>query len=80
MSIVSTIDLASLPNKAKAVIAGIHGEGALQQKFLDMGFIPGVEIEKVRSAPLFDPIEVRVLGYNVTLRRQEAQLVEVQAL
>lgn len=74
----ATLSLDELPCNVKAVIAHVRGEGALQQKFLDMGFIPGVEIEKVRSAPLLDPIQVQVLGCYVSMRRQEAKMLEVR--
>lgn len=72
------LSLDALPCNVKAVIAQVHGKGALLQKFLDMGFIPGVEIVKLRSAPLSCPIQVELLGYFVTMRRHEAKMLEVR--
>ncbi|WP_249717180.1 FeoA family protein, partial [Proteus faecis] len=50
----------------------------LKQKLFNMGFIPGVSIEMIRSAPLLDPIEIKVLDYLVVLRREEASMIEVE--
>ena len=72
------VTLDRLPSNAVAIIQAVRGEGALQQRFFDMGFIPGAQIEKVCSAPLLDPIEVRIMDYAVSLRRQEARMVEVR--
>ena len=54
------------------------GHGGLRQRLLEMGFISGTAIEMVRFAPLGDPIEVRVCGYRLSLRRSEAEAVIVQ--
>ena len=52
-------------------------DGALGQRLLDMGFVPGTKIQVVRNAPLADPVEIRVKGYLLSLRRDEAKVVEV---
>lgn len=57
----------------KEVNAGAH----LGQRLLDMGFIPGLEFEVLRNAPLVDPVELKLDGLPVSLRRQEAKYVEV---
>ena len=55
-----------------ARIDEVGGEGALRQHFLDMGVIPGVEVTLVRLAPMGDPMELRVHGYELTLRLADA--------
>lgn len=60
-----------------AVIEAVGGEGALRQHFLDMGVIPGAEITLVKYAPMGDPIEFRIHGYELTLRLADAQQITV---
>ena len=57
-----------------AVITKVGGEGALRQHFLDMGMIPGAEVTVVKLAPMGDPMEVQIHGYELTLRLAEAEL------
>lgn len=78
MTTTETLTLDQLPSGTEAVITAIRGQGAIRQKFFDMGFIPGVTIEKVRAAPLRDPVQVTLLGYSVALRRHEAEMIQVQ--
>ena len=61
-------------------ICEVKGAGALRRRLLDMGVVPGAEIEVVRIAPLGDPVEYRVRGYRLSLRRSEATLVMVERL
>lgn len=56
-----------------------HSQGAIRQRLLDLGFVPGATINLVRKAPLGDPIQCKVANYNVTLRNAEASLIEVIA-
>ena len=63
-----------------AVITKVGGEGALRQHFLDMGMIPGAEVTVVKLAPMGDPIEIRVRGSMVSVRKGEADIVEVEKL
>ncbi|MCG8510090.1 MAG: ferrous iron transport protein A [Rhodospirillales bacterium] len=58
-------------------ITRLHGQDAIRQRLLDMGFVPGAEITVMRSAPLLDPIEIRVGDAFVTVRRAEAMGIEV---
>ncbi len=58
-------------------VQSIGGEGALRQHFLDMGIIPGAEIEVVQYAPMGDPVELRIHGYALTLRLADAEKIEV---
>ncbi len=60
-----------------AVITAVGGEGALRQHFLDMGVIPGVEVAMIKLAPLGDPMELRLHGYELTLRLDDAEKIEV---
>ena len=61
-------------------VVDISAEGILEQRLLDMGFIPGTRIKVVRNAPLVDPVEFFMKGYNISLRHSEAGLVEVNLL
>ncbi len=56
----------------------IHGEGALKRRIMDMGITKGVEIYVRKVAPLGDPIEVTVRGYELSIRKGDAELIEVE--
>ena len=60
------------------VIKEVGGEGALRQHFLDMGVIPGAEITLVKLAPMGDPMELRIHGYELTLRLADADKIEIE--
>ena len=60
-----------------AKVESVGGEGALRQHFLDMGVIPGVEVTVVKFAPMGDPMELRLHGYELTLRLADAEKIEV---
>ncbi len=60
-----------------AVVTGVGGEGALRQHFLDMGVIPGAEVTLVKYAPMGDPMELRLHGYELTLRLADAEKIEI---
>ncbi len=61
----------------RGIITKVMGRGAFRKRILEMGFIPGKQVRVVKKAPLRDPIEYTILGYNVSLRNSEAQLIEV---
>ena len=61
-----------------AVITTVGGEGSLRQHFLDMGVIPGTEVTVIKYAPLGDPMELRLHGYELTLRLADADKIEVR--
>ena len=63
-----------------AVIRRVGGAGALRQHFLDMGMIPGAEVTVIKLAPMGDPMEVQVHGYELTLRLAEAQQIDIQPI
>ena len=60
-----------------AIVKRVGGQGALRQHFLDMGIIPGAEITLVKYAPMGDPMELRLHGYELTLRLEDAERIEV---
>ena len=63
-----------------AVIKSVGGKGALRQHFLDMGMIPGAEVTVVKFAPMGDPMELQVHGYELTLRLAEAEQIEIEQI
>lgn len=70
--------LKQLKNGQEATITRVEARGILSQKLSDMGFISGRVVKMVRSAPLRDPLEVNIVGYNVGIRRDEADFVFVE--
>ena len=65
---------------ASAVIENVGGEGALRQHFLDMGMIPGAELTVVKLAPMGDPMEIEIHGYELTLRLSEAEKIAIRPI
>ena len=63
-----------------ARVVKLHGEGALKRRMMDMGITRGVEVYVRKTAPLGDPIEICVRGYELTLRKMDAQMIEVASL
>ena len=62
------------------IVTKVGGEGALRQHFLDMGLIPGTEVTVTKYAPMGDPMQVRLHGYELTLRLADADRIEIEAL
>ena len=60
-----------------AKITKVGGEGALRQHFLDMGLIPGAQITMIKFAPMGDPVEIKIHGYELTLRLADAEKIEI---
>lgn len=71
------MNLSEIKIGQNAEIVNVGGEGALRQHFLDMGMIPGVRLSVVKQAPMGDPIELRLHGYELTLRLADAEKIEV---
>ena len=69
--------LSELKTGEKAVIVRVHGHGSFRKRLIEMGFIQGKEVKVVLNAPLKDPIEYEIIGYKVSLRREEAKLIDV---
>lgn len=63
---------------SSAVVSSVGGEGSLRQHFLDMGLIPGVEVTVVKYAPLGDPLQIRLHGYELTIRVDDAKKIRVE--
>ena len=59
-------------------ITAVGGEGALRLRLLDMGLIPKTKVNVVKVAPMGDPIEIRVRGYELTIRKEDAANIEIQ--
>ena len=72
------MNLAELKTGHSATILKVGGEGALRQHFLDMGVIPGAKLKLEKLAPLGDPMELRIHGYELTLRLDDARLIEIE--
>lgn len=58
-------------------VVKLHGEGAVKRRIMDMGITKGVEVHIRRAAPLGDPIEVTVRGYELSLRKADAEMIEI---
>ena len=59
-------------------VVKLHGEGAVKRRIMDMGLTKGVEVHVRKVAPLGDPIEVMVRGYELSLRKADAEMIEVE--
>lgn len=70
--------LRELALKKSARIARVHGEGALKRRLMDMGLTRGTTVTVKKVAPLGDPIEVTVRGYELSLRKADAALIEIE--
>lgn len=70
--------LDTLPLNKEAVIRTVGGQGALRCRLLDMGLIPKTKVKIVKIAPLGDPIELRVRGYALSIRKEDAHRIEVE--
>ena len=62
----------------KATVIKLHGEGALRRRIMDMGVTKGVEIYVRKVAPLGDPMEINLRGYELSLRKADAEMIEVE--
>ena len=69
--------LSELKSREKAIILKVRGRGAFRKRIMEMGFVVGKQVLVIKNAPLKDPIEYNVMGYEVSLRRSEASLIEV---
>lgn len=60
-------------------VVKLHGEGAIKRRVMDMGITKGTEVYVRKVAPLGDPVEVTVRGYELSLRKADAEMIEIQA-
>ncbi len=72
--------LKDLETGKSARITAVGGQGALRQHFLDMGVVPGAEIKLMKLAPMGDPMEFRIHGYELTLRAADAEKIEIESI
>ena len=63
-----------------AVVTAVGGQGALRRHFLDMGLIPGAEVKMIKLAPMGDPMELQIHGYELTLRLEDAKKIEIDSV
>ena len=71
-------NLREVPVGGTAKVVKIHGEGAVKRRIMDMGITKGVEIYVRKVAPLGDPIEITVRNYELSLRKEDASMIEVE--
>lgn len=74
------LTLDQVRDSTKCKVESLQVSGKLLKKFLDMGFVRGTQLEFVREAPLFDPIELKVHNYYVSIRKEEAKGIKVSTL
>lgn len=70
--------LKDTPVGATAKVKKLHGEGAVKRRIMDMGITKGTEVSVRKVAPLGDPIEITVRGYELSLRKKDAEMIEVE--
>ena len=70
--------LRDLKSGQQGVVTAIRPAGSMKRRIMDMGITPGVEILVIKVAPLGDPVEVNVRGYELSLRKEEAQQIEMK--
>ena len=71
--------LQDVPVGGTAAVVKLHGEGAVRRRIMDMGITKGVEIYVRKVAPLGDPMELNVRGYELSVRKADAEMIEVEA-
>ena len=70
--------LRQIPVGGEATVVKLHGEGAVKRRIMDMGITKGVQVSVRKVAPLGDPIEVTVRGYELSIRKGDAERIEVE--
>ena len=69
--------LSEIKTGEEAIITKVIGHGAFRKRITEMGFVKGKKVKVIKNAPLQDPVEYEIMGYNVSLRKSEAMLIEV---
>ena len=72
-----TMTLTDLPVGKDAHVVAVNGTGNITRRLMEMGVIPGVTIQVIKTAPFGDPMEIRVRGYSLAMRKTEADAIEV---
>jgi Fe2+ transport system protein FeoA len=78
--IIKDASLAHLPVGMRARVISVNGSGVVARRLMEMGVVPGAPVRVIKTAPLGDPMEIRVRGYHLALRRAEAQTITVTAV
>ncbi len=73
------MNLTNLPIGTEATIIAVNGNNQITRRLMEMGVVPGVSVRVVKSAPSGDPLEMRLRGYNLTMRKSEADSIEVSS-
>ncbi len=69
--------LSDLQIGSVATVVRVNGESVVSKRLMEMGVVPGVTVRVVKTAPFGDPIQIRVRGYSLAIRRNEAETIEV---
>ena len=73
------MNLTNLPIGESAKVVAVNGSNRITKRLMEMGIVPGVSVRVVKSAPFGDPLEIRVRGYNLAMRKSEADSIEVSS-
>ena len=71
--------LTNLPIGMTAKVIAVNGNNAITKRLMEMGVVPGVSVRVIKSAPFGDPLEIRVRGYHLAMRKSEADSIEVSS-
>jgi Fe2+ transport system protein FeoA len=74
------IPLSELKPKERGTVLKVGGSGAVRRRILDMGVVPGTEVEVVKVAPLGDPVDLLLRGYHLSLRKEEAREILIERM
>ncbi len=74
------MNLTNLPIGATAKVTNVKGNSSITKRLMEMGVVPGASVRVVKSAPFGDPLEIRVRGYHLAMRKNEADTIEVQSV
>ena len=69
--------LSEIKNGESAIITRVSGHGGFRKRLMEMGFVRGQKVESIQNSPLNDPIKYRIMGYDISLRRLEAEMISV---
>jgi len=73
----NVITLDQLPAGHSARVVSVNGTGRITQRLMEMGVIPGIGVKVIKTGPFGDPIEIRLRGYSLAMRKNEAEAIEV---
>ena len=74
------MNLTNLPIGSRAKVVAVNGNNAISKRLMEMGVVPGVSVRVIKSAPFGDPLEIRVRGYHLAMRKNEADAIEVNEI